>query len=159
MEEIAYVKSDLDAEEAIQQIRDIEEERNRLVETCMGRIETYQAVMKHEIDRAAERIARLEGALQCYFETVKPNVTKTQATYRLPTGKLKMKLAFQRMVPDTEALMSEYPAFVEQKPELRWGELKKRLDIAGDNVVDTETGAIVQGVSLETVPSKFIVEV
>jgi hypothetical protein len=63
------------------------------------------------------------------------------------------------MVPDTEALMSEYPAFVEQKPELRWGELKKRLDIAGDNVVDTETGAIVQGVSLETVPSKFIVEV
>ena len=159
MEEILYAKNDLDAEAAIQDIRDIEEERNRLVETCTGRIEYYQAIMKREIDRAAAEIARRECALQAYFQTVKPNVTKTQATYRLPSGKLRMKFEFQRMVPDAEALMRAYPAFVERKPELRWGELKKRLDIADGKVVDTETGEIVENVSLETVPAKFIVEV
>ena len=159
MEEAFEVDNDVKAEWALQKRRAREAEMNRIVETCTGMIETYRALIKAEVDRGTAEIAVFDGMLQRYFETREHTVTKTQATYRLPTGKLKMKLAFQRMVPDTEALMSEYPAFVEQKPELRWGELKKRLDIAGDNVVDTETGAIVQGVSLETVPSKFIVEV
>lgn len=159
MEEAFEVDNDVKAEWALQKRRAREAEMNRIVETCTGMIETYQALIKEEVDRATAEIAVFDGMLLRYFETREHTVTKTQATYRLPTGKLKMKFEFQRMVPDTEALMSEYPAFVEQKPELRWGELKKRLDIAGDNVVDTETGAIVQGVSLETVPSKFIVEV
>ncbi len=70
-----------------------------------------------------------------------------------------MKFAFKRMVPDEEALITAYPAFVERKPTLKWGELKKQLTIVDSKVVDTETGEIVQGVSLEAVPSKFIVEV
>lgn len=159
MEEILYANNDVEAELVIQDIRDIETERNRLVETCTGMIEHYQAIMKREVDRAAEKIAIRERALQCYFATREHNVTKTQETYRLPTGKLKMKLASQRMVPDTEALMAAFPAFVEHKPDLQWGELKKRLDIIDGKAVDTETGEIVDGVSVETVPPKFIVEV
>ena len=159
MEEGFIVDSDVKAEWALRKIRERAAERDRIVEASAEIVETYHAAIKTEADRAAEEIAVLEGMLQRYFETVEHSATKTQETYRLPTGKLKMKLAFQRMVPDTEALMSEYPAFVEHKPELRWGELKKRLDIAGGKVVDTETGEIVQGVSLETVPPKFIVEV
>lgn len=159
MEEIIFANNDVEAEIMIQDIRDIETERNRLVEDCTGMIERYQAIMKREIDRAAEKIARLEAALQCYFATREHKVTKTQETYRLPTGKLKLKLASQRMVPDTEALIAAFPAFVAHKPDLQWGELKKRLDIIDGKAVDTETGEIVDGVSVETVPPKFIVEV
>lgn len=151
--------NDVEAEMAILEIRDIEEERNRLVEGCTGMIEHYQAVMKREIDRAAEKIARLENGLQCYFDTVPHQATKTQETYRLPTGKLKRKLAFERMVPDNEALMAVYPAFVVQKPDFQWGELKKRLSIVDGKVIDTETGEVVEAVAVEAVPPKFIVEV
>ena len=94
-----------------------------------------------------------------YFATVEHAATKTQETYRLPTGKLKMKLAFERMVPDEESLITDFPNFTERTPTLKWGELKKRLQIVDGKVIDTETGEIVQGVSVEMAPPKFIVEV
>lgn len=159
MEETFVASNDVDAEMVILEIREIEAERNRLVEDCTGVIENYQAIMKREIDRAAEKIARLEFVLQRYFETVPHQATKTQETYRLPTGKLKLKLAAERMVPDNEALMNVYPAFVVQKPDFQWGELKKRLSIVDGKVIDTETGEFVEAVAVEAVPPKFIVEV
>jgi hypothetical protein len=159
MEEAFVIDNDVKAEWALRKIRERAAERDRIVETSTEIIESYKAVIKTEVDRAADELAVLEGMLQRDFEAVEPRATKTRQTYRLPTGKLKMKLAFQRMVPDTEALMAAFPAFVEHKPDLRWGELKKRLDIIDGKAVDTETGEIVEGVSVETVPPKFIVEV
>jgi len=159
MEEAFVIDNDVKAEWALRKIRERTAERDRIVETSTEIIESYKAVIKTEVDRAADELAVLEGMLQRYFEAVEHSATKTQETYRLPTGKLKMKLASQRMVPDTEALMAAFPAFVEHKPDLRWGELKKRLDIIDGKAVDTETGEIVDGVSVETVPPKFIVEV
>ena len=94
-----------------------------------------------------------------YFETVEHQTTMTQETYRLPTGKLKLKVASERMVPDNEALMNAFPAFVVQKPDFQWGELKKRLQIVDGKVIDTETGEFVEAVAVEAVPPKFIVEV
>ena len=159
MEEIFEVDNDVKGEWVLQKRRAREAEMNRIIETCTSMIETYKALIKEEVDRATADIAVFDGMLLRYFATREHNVTKTQETYRLPTGKLKMKLAFQRMVPDTEALMAAFPAFVEHKPDLQWGELKTRLDIIDGKAVDTVTGEIVDGVSLETVPPKFIVEV
>ena len=153
------VFNDVEAEEKICEIRDTCAERDRIIEACWARIESYKRIIQTEADKAAQKIAWLENGLQCYFNSVEHQSTKTQETYRLPTGKLKMKYAFERMVPDEEALIASYPAFVEHKPSLKWGELKKQLAIVDSKVVDTETGEIVQGVTLDAVPSKFIVEV
>lgn len=159
MEETFVIDNDVKAEWALRRIRERAAERDRILETSWEIIESYKAVIKTESDRAAEEIAGLEGLLMQYFATVEHSATKTQETYRLPTGKLKMKLAFERMVPDEEALITTFPDFTERKPTLKWGELKKRLSIMDGKVIDTETGEIVQGVTLETVPPKFIVEV
>lgn len=159
MEEGFEIDSDVKAEWALRKIRERAAERDRIVEASAEIIETYKEAIKTEVDRAAEEIAGLEGMLLRYFGTREHNVTKTQETYRLPTGKLKMKLASQRMVPDNDALMSAYPAFVVQKPDFQWGELKKRLSIVDGKVIDTETGEFVEAVAVEAVPPKFIVEV
>ena len=94
-----------------------------------------------------------------YFDTVEHKATKTQETYKLPTGRLKMKLAGETMVPDKEILALLYPDLVVQKPDFQWGELKKRLSIVDGKVIDTETGEFVEAVAVEAVPPKFIVEV
>ena len=159
MEETFVIDNDVKAEWALRKIRERTAERDRILETSWEIIESYKAVIQTEADRAADEIAGLEGLLMQYFATVEHAATKTQETYRLPTGKLKMKLAFERMTPDDEALITAFPDFTERKPTLKWGELKKRLDTIDGKVIDTETGEIVQGVSLETVPPKFIVEV
>ena len=159
MEEGFVVDNDVKAEWVIQKKRECEAELNRILETSWAMIETYKSVIQTESDRAAEEIARFDGMLLRYFETVPHQATKTQETYRLPTGKLKLKLASERMVPDNEALMSVYPAFVVQKPDFQWGELKKRLQIVDGKVIDAETGEFVEAVAVEAVPPKFIVEV
>ena len=159
MEEAFVIDNDVKAEWALRKIRERASERDRILETSWEIIESYKAVIQTEADRAADEIAGLEGMLLQYFATKEHQATKTQETYRLPTGKLKMKLAFERMVPDEEKLITAYPDFTERKPTLKWGELKKRLAIADGKVLDTETGEVVEGVSLETVPPKFSVEV
>ena len=159
MEETFVIDNDIKAEWALRRIRERASERDRILETSWEIIESYKAVIQVESDRAAEEIAGLEGLLMQYFATVEHTATKTQETYRLPTGKLKMKLAFERMLPDEETLITAFPDFTERKPSLKWGELKKRLQIVDGKIIDTETGEIVQGISVETVPSKFIVEV
>lgn len=158
MEEPFVVDTDVKAEWALNKIRERAAERDRLMETSWQMIETYKAVIKEEADKAAAEISVFEGMLLRYFETVDHKATKTQETYKLPTGKLKMKLSAERMVPNEELLITAYPDFVKRTPTLQWGELKKRLQIAEDKVIDTDTGEIVQGVTLEKVPPKFIVE-
>ena len=159
MEETFVIDNDVKAEWALRRIRERAAERDRILETSWEIIESYKAVIQTESDRAADEIAGLEGLLMQYFATVEHGATKTQETYRLPTGKLKMKLAFERMLPDEETLIIAFPDFTERKPTLKWGELKKRLRIVDGKAIDTETGEIVQGVSIEAVPPKFIVEV
>lgn len=159
MEETFVIDNDVKAEWALRRIRERAAERDRILETSWEIIESYKAVIQTESDRAADEIAGLEGLLMQYFATVEHAATKTQETYRLPTGKLKMKLAFERMLPEDETLITAFPDFTERKPTLKWGELKKRLQIVDGKVIDAETGEIVQGVSVETVAPKFIVEV
>jgi len=158
MEERYVANNDVKAECLLQERREIEAERDRIIETCWQRIETYKEIIKKETDKAAAEIAFIDSSLMGYFNAVDHQVTKTQETYRLPTGKLKMKLAFDRMVPNEELLITAYPDFVKRDPALQWGELKKRLQIVEGKVIDTVTGEIVQGITLEKVPPKFIVE-
>jgi len=159
VDEAFIIDNDVKAEWALNKIRERAAERDRIVSASQGVIDTYQAIIDKENKGADEAIAFMEGLLLRYFGTVEHKATKTQETYRLPTGRLKMKLATETMEPDKEELMKVYPDFVEQKPSLQWGELKKRLQIVDGKVIDTETGEIVQDVTVESTPPKFSVEV
>ena len=44
-----------------------------------------------------------------------------------------------------------------EKP--KWGEFKKRLEIVGGQIVNTETGEIVEGVEIVTKSDTFVVEI
>lgn len=159
MEEAFEIDSDVKAEWALRKIRERTAERDRIVKTSQEVIDSYQAVIDNENKSAGDEIGYFEGMLLRYFGTVEHKATKTQETYKLPTGRLRMKLAGETMVPDRETLALLYPGFVVQKPDFQWGELKKRLEIMDGRVVDTETGEFVEAVTVEATPPKFTVEV
>ena len=106
----------------------------------------------------------LTGKLAEYFETVPHKTTKTKASYRLLSGTLTRKFGGTTMKQDDEKLVqflknSGQLEFIKTEEKPRWGDFKKRLEIMGGSVVDKETGEIVEGVTVETKPDTFTVDV
>ena len=153
------IDNDKKAEWALCAMRSHIQEGDRMIAACDEQISFYKQ-RKEEIRAAVERkTAYLTSLLQLYFGTVPHKATKTQETYALPSGKLKMKLPTQSIDHDDNVLMERYPDFVQVKPSLAWGELKKRLTIQGGVVIDKTTGEIVDGATAVETPAKFSVEV
>lgn len=159
MNEAWAVTDDSSAEWALTKIRENNAEKDRLIAVCNKQIDFY-ICKKAEYERRCELDnAFFEGSLHAYFESVPHKTAKTQETYKLPSGTLKLKLPDPEWKHKDELLMAAYPAFVESKPNLKWAELKKRLKAVDGKVIDSETGEVVEAVTLEARDPKFVVEV
>jgi phage host-nuclease inhibitor protein Gam len=148
-------------------VRKIAEERAELAR--------MKAMADEQIARIMEKVAAAEkrcesgttyltGKLAEYFNTVPHKATKTQETYRLLSGVLKMKRGGVSMKQDDERLLEHLKAtgasdMITTTEKPKWGEFKKRLQIVGDTVVDTQTGEIVDGVEVIEKPDVFTIDV
>lgn len=167
--EIFVIDNDQKAEWALQKIAEIDNEYKRLADVCDKQIEMYASSKTAYKDKRDGDRGGLVAMLSDYFETVKAKATKTQATYKLPTGKLVKKLEKADFVHDDKKLIEilENTEFVEQLPKLKWAEFKKTLNIITSeneygevvNVVVNDDGEIVEGVTVEIKPATFDVEV
>lgn len=150
-------------------VRKIAEERAELARMKVmaseqvGRIMDKVAAAEKRCESAT---AYLTGKLAEYFNTVPHKVSKakTQETYRLLSGVLKMKRGGVSMQQDDERLLAYLKAsgatdMITTTEKPRWGEFKKRLEIVGDQVVDSSTGEIVEGVSVVEKPDVFTIDV
>lgn len=159
--EAFVIDTDAKAEWALKKIAAAHGERDRLIACCEQMIERYRDTIDKARDDAERDTSYLLYQLRAWFDRSAQKVTKTQATVKLPSGKLRLRFAAPSLVHDDEILMAAYPDYVEARPMLRWGELKKRLLIAEDmtTVIDAETGEMVEGVTVEMKPESFTVEV
>lgn len=160
MEQGFIIDNDQKAEWALKKVSEIDQEYKRLIDICEKQIDFYEnKILGYEQKRNNQR-SGLIGMLARYFETVPSKATKTQATYKFPSGKLVYKFEKQSLKPDNDLLIEQLKdtPFVEMKPSLKWGEYKETLKIIGDKVID-ESGEIVEGVSVETKAAVFNVEV
>lgn len=149
------LKSDQDAEWALQQIKNAEAEKAKWKEFYEGR---YKAVC----ESCDLTIQNMLSMLQTYFESVPHKVTKTQESYALPGG----KLVFKRQEPeytrnDVEVIdwlkANGGTGFVKTTETLDWGNLKRTLSVVGDTVAD-EDGQIIPGITATQRPDVFKVE-
>lgn len=158
------VDSDQKAEWALRKIREHRADASRMAMVCNAEIERYERVRKEAADKCARDCAYLESLLYAYFVNVPHKATKTQETYKLPTGTLKQKAREPEYVrSDAEILawlndqgMKDY---VEVKPSLKWAELKKVITANGETAIYPETGEIVPGVKIVERDPVFVVEV
>lgn len=157
------IDCDEKAEWALQKIAVERAETQRYINVCQSMILEYEEKIKKAQEKLTNKSIFLEGQLQKYFECVEKRYTKTQQTYKLPSGTLKLKYQQPEFKRDEQILtkwlkennMIEFVK-IEEKPN--WSELKRSINISGENAV-THDGLIVDGVKVIDRPPVFEVEI
>ena len=156
---IELIGSDQQAEQALCELKQKEGECLRIIETAEKEMRRYESIIEQEKIRVEKLRSKYGAALRAYFETVPRHVTKTQQSYRLPSGILKLKIQEPEYERDELKLMKRYPELVKENPKLDWSALKKRVAVTDGLPVDKETGEIIDGITIKSREPKFIVEV
>lgn len=151
------IKNDNTADWAIRTIKEEEAERDRLIEIAKNQINELNCQIEQLNDKCENKTKFLKGHLQMYFGTVPHKETKTQETYKLLSGSLIFKKPSTKIIHDDEKLIKllDGTEFVETKKSLRWGEYKKNLVINDNNVIDSNTGEVIDACTVEDVPASF----
>ena len=160
------VDNDMKAEWVLSKIRRIRADQKKETDELQRQMQFYKDQMDMIDKQADEEAAFFEAMLIPYFaermEAGFTKSTKTQTTYKLPTGKMVLKKQNPKYERNDGELL---PWLKENRPELvkveespNWAELKKSVKVVGENVV-TKDGEIVPGVKVTEVEDKFEVEV
>lgn len=157
------IDTDQKAEWALNIIREEQAEAQRLINVCNSQILYYQSEIKKVQDKLENKTGNLKAMLFDYFQTVPRKATKTQETYSLPSGKLKLKYPQPEYKRDDSKLVewlenSGKTDYIKIKKSPDWATLKKAITVVGDKVAD-ENGEIVEGVEVVERPPVFDVEV
>ena len=162
-EEGFVIEDDKGAEWALKKIAAARSDRDRLL-SLIDEEEAVLTLKRQKINEQCETsTAYLTGLLQKYFATVEPKQTKTQATYKLLSGKLVCKFGTCKATYDDSVLVQylkdtnqqEYIKTVE-KPA--WADFKKSLTITPSGAM-TEDGELIDCITVEQQPDTFKVEV
>lgn len=132
----------------VRKIREAVEERDRM-------IDWYERQIEKAKQKCTMIEARMYAYLMDYAENVPMKESKTQRSYQVPGGKLVWKKEHTEYRHDDAVILealkkggrTEYVKTVEK---LDWAGLKKEI---------TATGEIIDGVTVETVPEAFGVQV
>lgn len=160
---IMKITNDILADEALEQIRDIRAEAQRLEMIANARIENIQQQLKVKLDSLGDVEQILIDQLRAYALNLKFKETKTQKKYKLVTGELVVKKPTAKIeVADREKLTqyAEKSAeeYIKIKKDVDWSALKKTLDIDGDKIINKETGEVLgelEGLTLKEVGEIF----
>lgn len=162
VEEKFVIDNDEKAEWALTVIKAEKQERDRLIAVCEEKIHEYQQKIEDFKRKYENSTAHLISALNQYFHTVPRKKTKTQETYQLPSGKLKLKLPSIDFQRDDEKLIQwldkNLASYVKVKKSPDWAGLKKIIQVAGDKVV-TLDGEVIEGVTAVEKPASFEIDV
>jgi len=166
--EVWKVKNDVSADWCLDKIIESKVALRRFEMAANTKVNQIEANLKKEKDRVNNEIAFFEGKLREYFDTVEKYAkeTKTQKSYKLPSGSLKLKKASVSFDYDKEKLLEyaekeEIVDLIKTTKEFKWAEFKKELTIKDDCIINKETGEIVdvEGLRIVTKPDEFTVEV
>jgi len=164
-EEGFKIDSDKLAEWALKKIAEETAEAQRYINVCKTFVDEYNFKAQKAQERLETKTAYLKSQLQEYFSTVPHKATKTQETYKLPSGTLKMKFGSPKFEVDNDKLVqwlkdNKLTMFIKTEEKAQWGELKKqeKWQCSNGKLID-EFGCVVEGVTVEDRPDSFEVEI
>lgn len=166
MEESFKIENDKTADWAIAQIKEAEDERDRLISLAESQIKDLNDKIKEFETKCENDTAYLKSLLAMYFETVPSKETKTQKSYKLLSGTLVFKKPSSKIVHDDDKLLeyleeNEGKDYIKIKKSIDWAEFKKTLTVSDDGeVVDTGLGTIIpaEACTVEDVPASFTIK-
>lgn len=162
-EEGFVIKDDNQAEWALKKIAAARSDRDRLLSLIEDE-ENILALKKQKVNEQCEKdTAYFEGLLMKYFNMIEPKRTKTQATYKLLSGKLVRKFGTCKATyKDSELIQyfedTDQQKYIKTEKKPDWAGFKKSLTITPSGVV-TEDGELIDCITVEQQPDTFKVEV
>ena len=158
------IDTDEKAEWAIKKIAEERAEAARIISVCQDSIRRYNDTIKKTEDTLESKTGYLTFQLQRYMETVKSKESKTQKTYKLPSGTLKIKYQAREFKRDDEKLtaylmQNNYTDYIETKFKPKWAELKKNVVVQDGKAIIEDTGDVIEGVAVIEREDKFEVEI
>ena len=157
------IDSDQKAEWALRKISEYRAEGMRMADVCDAEITRYEQIKAEAQDKCDRECSYLESLLYTYFGMVEHKKTKTQETYKLPSGTLRLKAQEPQYERKDDAIIAwaqgqKLDNLVKEKPVLDWKELKGGIAINGEDAIYTATGEIVPGIKVIPRDPKFVVE-
>lgn len=156
------INNDNLAEWALLKIREEKNDMERLISVCDQKISEYEEKISNFKKQYENHTNFLKSQLNQYFESVPHKTTKTQETYKLPSGTLKLKYQKPEFIREEETLLKSLKALgwdsdikTVEKPD--WASVKNKITISGDKVV-TADGEIIEGVTVQERPNIFDIE-
>lgn len=154
------IDNDKLADWALVKIQEEETERDRLIAIAEDRIVALQEQIE-DLKRVYDnKTSFLKSCLAEYFTKVPHKETKTQESYKLLSGSLVMKKPTTKIIHDEDKLMAYLEAnkefdYIKIKKSPDWAEFKKKLIISDGEVINSETGEVIEACSVEDVPASF----
>jgi len=157
------IESDKDAEKCLLSIKETKTDHERQIDCCKEIIQEYQEKIKRLEEKQVNALMPYESQLQEYFSRVERKVSKTQESYKLPSGKIKLKFKTPEIKRTDEYLIqyltrNEMHDKIKTTQSVDWAELKKEFTFKSGCAID-KNGEIVPGIKLIDREPEFIVEV
>ena len=161
------VDNDMKAEWCLSKIRKIREDQQTEIAELERQMQFYKDQKEMITAKADSDASFFEGMLQGYFNRRQEDgftkATKTQVSYKLPSGKLMMKHREPKFdVHDAETVAwlkeNKMTDFIKVTEEVNWKELKKAVTVTGEAVTDAD-GQIIPGIEVTEREDEFVVEV
>lgn len=164
------IKNDLEADWALDKIRDSKAEYSRFKMVVDAKIDQLMAAMEKQEKEMQREIEFFQSKLEEYFNTLDEKSvkeTKTLRKYKLPSGTLKVKKGKWDFKYSKNDLLEHARAegkkeYIKVKEDFDWAKFKKELEITENhNIINKLTGEIldIKGLSVEEKPAEFEVEV
>ena len=163
------VDNDMKAEWCLTKIRNVRKEKEREIAELQRQMQFYKDQIDLITQKADEDEAFFKSMLLPYFTDRLAagftKETKTQITYKTPSGALKIKhqnpdFNYKDHQDETIAWLKKnnLAKFVKVKEETDWAELKKTVKVDGENVVSAD-GEVIPGIKVTPKDDVFEVEV
>lgn len=145
-------------EEALLTFEQIFDEQSK-IKNLKDKIKQTKAFYENQIKYEEFKVENLKNALLAYYE--KEKMVNPKVKIKSPFGNFVNHKESQDFELDEEKLIEKYSGtdLVKTKSTLYKGDLKKRLSVIGDKVIDAETGEVVDGAKPVTKPAYVSVSI
>lgn len=148
---------------AIGKIKEARQRRDIFNETAENEIEVLYQKIESNNKKFERETAFLLSCLAEYMENLPTQKAKTQETFVLPNGKLKRKFAKSVLKPNEDKLIEylqeqQETEYIKTNSYANWEAFSKLLTIQDGKVVRTDTGEIMDCISVVEKPETFDIE-
>lgn len=154
---VRYLRKEQEAMDIFCESADIE------IDRLTREVVKLSKAKEDRIEKYRERTEYVQQALMAFMETMPTKKGKTQESLTLACGKIvkvypsqTMKLRDEMAVIST--LRDSAPELIKSTESVDWSGYKKRLQIVDNLVVDTVTGAVVDGVDIKNEVGRVVIK-